>query len=124
MEKQQEFDGIKTGHGKVPKFLVFVYIALLIWAVGYGVLAKGYQGAEMNPKGADNQPAAQVSAGETLYQAKCSGCHGNDTATLKAKGGSQEQLISFLADPQSIPAMQGVKLSGEEAQEIADYLWK
>ena len=32
---QYEFSGIQERHGKVPKWLAFVYVVMLIWMVYY-----------------------------------------------------------------------------------------
>lgn len=40
--KEEHLDvvnGMKQGHGKIPKVLIFVYTALGVWAVMYALLA-------------------------------------------------------------------------------------
>ncbi|WP_051330744.1 c-type cytochrome [Aneurinibacillus terranovensis] len=74
-EHVDEVMGMKQGHGKVPRFLIVVYVILAIWAVTYALTAKG-----IDDRPAGGQTAAQgVSAevGKGLTSA-CAACHGAD----------------------------------------------
>jgi mono/diheme cytochrome c family protein len=69
---------IKVGHGKVPKFLKFVYAALAVWGVYYALAASPINDrTEASPNAA---PTAE--AGADVFSASCAGCH-NATAERK-----------------------------------------
>ncbi|PWK15887.1 c-type cytochrome [Tumebacillus permanentifrigoris] len=69
---------IQVGHGKVPKFLKFVYAALAFWGLYYALAASPINDRhEASPTAA---PTAE--AGADVFSASCAGCH-NVTAERK-----------------------------------------
>jgi cytochrome c550 len=68
-----EVNGMKQGHGKVPRFLIIVYAVLAVWAVYYAIAAKGID--ETNAA-----PTSGVSAeqGKVLMGQSCAICHGQN----------------------------------------------
>lgn len=66
-------NGMKTGHGKIPKVLIFVYAALGVWAVTYALLAGPLD--ERDTMAAPTGVSAEV--GKALA-GQCLACHGAD----------------------------------------------
>ena len=77
-------NGMKTGHGKIPKFLVFVYALLGIWAVTYAIAAGPLDERETVAAG------VSVETGKGLA-GQCLACHGADLA-----GGIGPSLIGSI----------------------------
>jgi cytochrome c550 len=69
-----EVNGMKQGHGKVPRFLIIVYAALACWAVFYALTAKGID----ETKPANAATGVSADAGKTLMGTNCALCHGQN----------------------------------------------
>lgn len=69
---------IQVAHGKVPKFLKFIYAALAVWAMYYALTASPINDrVEVSPSAA---PTAE--AGADVFSTSCAACH-NVTADRK-----------------------------------------
>lgn len=66
-------NGMKTGHGKIPKFLVLVYAFLGIWAVAYAIAAGPLD--ERDTMAAPQGVSAEAGKG---LAGQCLACHGAD----------------------------------------------
>lgn len=66
-------NGMKQGHGKIPKFLIFVYAFLGVWAVVYAIAA-----GPLDER--DSMASAQGVSAEAGKQlaGQCLACHGTD----------------------------------------------
>lgn len=82
-----EVNGMKQGHGKVPRFLIIVYAALACWAVFYALTAEGID------ETASAGPTTGVSAeaGKVLLGQSCALCHGQNM-----KGGLGPTLVGVV----------------------------
>ncbi|RKD23878.1 hypothetical protein BEP19_05470 [Ammoniphilus oxalaticus] len=86
-QEQEHVDvvnGMKQGHGRIPKFLVFVYTFLGIWAVAYALGATPLDERETLAAG------VSVEAGKGLA-GSCLACHGADLS-----GGLGPSLIGTI----------------------------
>lgn len=70
-----EVNGMKQGHGKVPRFLIIVYAALACWAVFYALTAKGI---DETASAGGNNAGVSAEAGKVLMGQSCALCHGQN----------------------------------------------
>jgi cytochrome c5 len=103
--------------------LIFVSVMLLVFAIGCAKQEPPKTEAPAAPAAAApaapaaTAPAAPAADGKTLFEAKCSVCHGLDRATVRHE--TKEKWASILKE------MQGRKadwISDAEASQIVDYL--
>ncbi|RXT14709.1 cytochrome c [Ammoniphilus sp. CFH 90114] len=66
-------NGMKQGHGKIPKVLIFVYTALGVWAVVYALLAGPLDERDTMA----SATGVSAEAGKALA-GQCLACHGAD----------------------------------------------
>ena len=95
--------------------LIVVSVTLLVFAVGCAKQEPPKPAAPAAPAAA--APAAPAADGKTLFEAKCSVCHGIDRATARTE--TKEKWASIIKE------MQGKKadwISDAEASKIVDYL--
>jgi len=95
--------------------LTVVSVMLLAYAIGCAKQEPPKPAAPATPVAA--APAAPAADGKTLFEAKCSVCHGLDRATARKE--MKEKWASIIKE------MQGKKadwISDADASKIADYL--
>lgn len=119
-------------------FLLFL-VALVGPAGGEEAMMGGggmMEGGSMMASGETGQPAAtqkQVSAGESVFQQRCSMCHPDGGNIVKPdkpiKGSSKlkdlKTFIGYIRSPYApMPAFPSTEISDEKAQELYDYIVK
>ena len=95
--------------------LIVVSVTLLVFAAGCAKQEPPKPAAPAAPAAA--APAAPAADGKTLFETKCSVCHGIDRATARTE--TKEKWASIIKE------MQGKKadwISDAEASKIVDYL--
>lgn len=117
-------NGMKQGHGKIPKFLIFVYAFLGVWAVVYAIAA-----GPLDER--DTMAAPQgvsVETGKKLA-GQCLACHGTDLGggmgpTLKGvidKMGEEEFKNVLKNGRNTMPAL-GAAWTDDEMGSMIEYL--
>ncbi|KEO85036.1 c-type cytochrome [Tumebacillus flagellatus] len=119
---------IKVAHGKVPKFLKFVYAALAVWGLYYALAAKPINDrTEASPSAV---PTAE--AGAEVFSTSCAGCH-NPTAERKIGPGllgvqqrlGDKELDNVLHNgrpDKGMPAPPSLNLTENQIQSLKLYL--
>lgn len=119
---------IKVAHGKVPKFLKFVYAALAVWAVYYALTASPINDRqEASPTAA---PTAE--AGADIFSTTCAGCH-NPTSERKIGPGlagvhqrlgdnGLDQVLHNGRPDKGMPAPPSLNLNENQIQSLKLYL--
>lgn len=117
-------NGMKQGHGKIPKFLIFVYAFLGIWAVVYAIAAGPLD--ERDTMAAPQGVSAE--AGKKMA-GQCLACHGTDLSggmgpSLKGvidKLGEEEFKNVLKNGRNTMPAL-GAAWTDDEMGSMIEYL--
>ncbi len=127
-QKYHEVSGIRMGNAKVPKFLIFVYIILGIWGIGYATFATPINDRleSSGPNGKSNAPYD----GATLFQQNCASCHNVTNVKLVGPGLAgvskrltDEQIRQTLLNGRGpMPALPNLGLDSEQINAIFKYL--
>ncbi|MGO4888638.1 c-type cytochrome [Anaerobacillus sp. MEB173] len=112
-------EDIRMGDAKVPRFLIFTYVLLGLWAFGYALLAVPL-----------NQVSEVSADGETIFSQSCFGCH-NVTDEFKIGPGmqgvserySEEELQKILVNGiGEMPSLPALGLNTEQIKAVKDYI--
>ncbi|AMA72043.1 c-type cytochrome [Aneurinibacillus thermoaerophilus] len=123
-EPLEEVAGIRMANARVPRFLVFTYIALAVWAIGYSVLAQPVN--ERTEDTAGNKPVD----GKVIVQQHCLGCHHLTKERLVGPGlegvGKRlpgEKLTEVLLNGRgAMPSLPNQGLDSEQIKAVEKYL--
>lgn len=115
-------NGMEQGHGKIPKFLVFVYAFLGIWAVAYAIGAGPLDERETIAAG------VSVEAGKALA-GQCLACHGADLSgglgpsligSVERLG--EEQFEQIMRNGQNTMPALGASWTDDQMGSMIEYL--
>ncbi|MCF6092686.1 cytochrome c [Microaerobacter geothermalis] len=124
----EEVNGMKQGHGKVPKFLIVVYVVLAVWAVGYALLADGLDEREQATGGAA-PVAISAEAGASVYGKSCAGCHGQNlegsvgpalTGVVNKLG--EDEVLNIIANGRGGMPPLGGTVSEDQRKSVVEFL--
>ncbi|HJV44526.1 MAG TPA: cytochrome c [Bacillota bacterium] len=112
-EHYEEVNGMRQGHGKIPKVLIFVYSFLGVWAVIYAMTAGPLDDRKTFASGAGGVSAE---AGKAL-STQCLACHGQGL-----KGGVGPTLVGVV-DKLSPDGVKQVLKNGRNAMPALGASW-
>lgn len=112
-------EDIRMGNAKVPRFLVFTYSFLAVWAFGYLILAVPL-----------NQVTEVAADGETIFSQSCFGCHNvtheakigpgiQDVSTRYEEAEIQKILLNGIG---TMPSLPNLGLNTEQIKAVKDYI--